>query len=214
MEILGKLFGSSARIKIMRLFLLNADYVFESAEVSKRSKIKIEIVRKEIALLTSANFLKKKQSVIRDATPTKSKKKKPIKKRTIGWVFNSNFPYKEEIKKLLVEANFLKKEELASRFQGVGKIKLLCASGVFISNPETRVDLMIVGDNIKKDTLSVVIKELEAEVGKELLYALFDTNDFTYRIGMHDKLVRDILDFPHEVIIDSGSFPQVSSKKL
>lgn len=210
MEILGKIFGSAVRVKMMRLFLLNPDYVFESAEVAKRSKSKIEAVRKELALLVVAGFLKKKQSIIRDTTPTRSKKKKPQKKRTIGWMFNPGFPYHEEIKKLLVEANFLKKEELASRFQGMGKIKLLYASGVFIGNPDTRVDLMIVGDNIKKDLVGGVIKDLEAEVGKELVYALFDTSDFIYRLGMYDKLVRDIVDFPHEKIVDTGSFPQLS----
>ena len=211
MEILGKIFGSPVRVKVMRLFLLNPDYVFESAEVSKRSKSKIEAVRKELGLLTSAGFLKKKQSIIRDTTPTRSKKKKPLKKRTIGWMFNQSFPYREEIQKLLVEANFLKKEEMASRFQGIGKIKLLYASGVFIGNTETRVDLLIVGDNIKKDMVGGIIKDLEAEVGKELVYALFDTSDFIYRLGMYDKLVRDILDFPHEKIIDNGSFPQLAS---
>ncbi len=214
MEILAKLFGSAVKVKMMRLFLLNPDYVFESSDIAKRSKSKVESVRKELGSLTSAGFLKKKQSVIRDVTPSRSKKKKPLKKRTIGWMFNPSFPYIEEIKKLLIEANFLKKEELASRFQGAGRIKLVYASGVFISNPETRVDLMIVGDNIKKDILSGIIKELEAEVGKELSYALFDTNDFTYRIGMYDKLVRDILDFPHEVIIDTGSFPHLTVPKL
>ena len=47
-----------------------------------------------------------------------------------------------------------------------------------------------------------VIRSIEAEIGKELRYASFETPDFRYRLGMYDKLVRDILDFPHKKVVD------------
>jgi hypothetical protein len=39
-------------------------------------------------------------------------------------------------------------------------------------------------------------------VGKELRYAFFSTDEFKYRMSMYDKLVRDILDYPHKVLLD------------
>ena len=51
METLSKLFGSSARIKIMKLFLSNPDDVFNNKEISKRAKVVLATVRKELNLL-------------------------------------------------------------------------------------------------------------------------------------------------------------------
>ena len=33
-------------------------------------------------------------------------------------------------------------------------------------------------------------------------YAAFGTEDFAYRFGMYDKFIRDIVDYPHERLID------------
>ena len=43
---------------------------------------------------------------------------------------------------------------------------------------------------------------MESEIGKELRYAFFDTQEFKYRMSIYDKLVRDILDYPHTVLVD------------
>jgi hypothetical protein len=50
--------------------------------------------------------------------------------------------------------------------------------------------------------LERAIRDIESEVGKELTYAAFKTDDFIYRLGMYDKFIRDILDYPHEKILD------------
>ena len=60
MEILGKLFGSEARVKILRLFFLNEEMGFEMKEIEKRTKLKATTVRKEIVALKSIGFIKKK----------------------------------------------------------------------------------------------------------------------------------------------------------
>jgi len=65
---------------------------------------------------------------------------------------------------------------------------------------------------MKKNVLQKVVKSLEAEIGKELDYAVFDTEEFKYRIDMYDKLVCDIIDLPHEKLIDDGSYPHIFPK--
>ena len=57
------------------------------------------------------------------------------------------------------------------------------------------------------------IKKLEAEIGAELTYAMFDTKEFLYRINMYDKLVRDILDYPHEVMFETKELSTQTLKK-
>ena len=46
------------------------------------------------------------------------------------------------------------------------------------------------------------MKIIESEIGKELRYAYFSTEDFQYRLSMCDKLTRDILDYPHKKILN------------
>ena len=46
------------------------------------------------------------------------------------------------------------------------------------------------------------MKTLESEIGKELRYSYFTTDDFNYRNGMCDKLTRDILDYPHKKLVN------------
>ena len=60
MEILGKLLGSTARVKIMRLFLLNKEGIFDIKDIEKRSLVRADVIRKELRLLESVGFVKKK----------------------------------------------------------------------------------------------------------------------------------------------------------
>lgn len=182
MEILGKMLGNPARVKIMRLFLLNKNKGFKNADIAKRSRVDAGVVRRELKLLFSVGF---------------------IKKRTLDWSFNSSFKYAHEFEGLLISSDTLNKEAIADNFKKAGKVKLLLVSGVFIKNKDSRVDLLLVGDKMKKSKIEEGIRKLEAEIGAELVYAMFDTKEFAYRLKMYDKLVRDILDFPHEVVVQT-----------
>ena len=86
--------------------------------------------------------------------------------------------------------------------KGVGKIKLLVLAGIFIKSPESRLDILVVGDQINKASLAKVLKSIESQIGKELLFSVFDSEDFKYRLSMRDKLVMDVLDFPHEKLVN------------
>ena len=65
------------------------------------------------------------------------------------------------------------------------------------------MDLLIVGDKLKRGKIEEGIKKIEAEIGIELVYAVFETKEFIYRLNMYDKLVRDVLDYPHQVILQA-----------
>ncbi len=40
------------------------------------------------------------------------------------------------------------------------------------------------------------------QIGKELNYSVLPTKEFLYRLRMRDKFIRDILDYPHEKILN------------
>lgn len=191
MEILGKLFGSTARVKLMRLFLLNPSTSFPTAEISKRSRVTVNTLKKELKLLNSVGYIKKRQK---------------------DWIFNASFKYTVELEDLLVNSDSVDNSSLYEVFKKAGKIKLLIAAGIFIKNKDSRVDLLIVGDRLKRAKIEDIIHKLESEIGTELAYAIFDSKEFTYRLNMYDKLIRDILDFPNEVVFQTKEFSTQSLK--
>lgn len=192
MEILGKMLGSTARVKIMRAFLLNPKAGFSAKDLSKRCRIAPELARKELRVLYSIGFIQNKSK---------------------GWVLNPDFKYISETESLLVNADSIDKGALTNTFRKLGRIKLLVVSGIFTKNKDTRVDLLVAGDKLKRKRIQEELKKLEAEIGRELTYAMFDTNEFIYRLNMYDKLVRDVLDFPHEVLIQAKELSTQLEKK-
>jgi len=191
-DTLGTLFNSPARVKIMRLFLLNPHAVLTPSSVAARSSVAQTIVRRELALLARAGFIFRK------------KERRAGKKSVEGWSLCASFEYIEALESLLFGTEFMDLSELAKRFKRTGKVKLLLLSGIFNHSPNARLDLLVVGDNLKRTVIDKIIRSLEAEIGKELAYAIFETSEFIYRASMYDKLIRDVVDFPHEKVINQG----------
>ena len=193
MELLGKLFGSPARVKILRLFLLNPLDVFDAKMVAAKSKVREPETKRELTLLKNAGVIGEKSFF---------KKNGAKSKRVTGCQLKSTFPLLAPLKNLIVSETPLDRNEVGRRLREAGKIKFLATSGVFLGEPEARVDILIVGDDLKKRSIESVLRTIEAEIGKELTYGAMETSDFLYRLGAYDKFVRDVLDFRHDTIID------------
>lgn len=200
MDILGKLFGSSARVRLMRLFLMNTEEVFDKADMGKRSKISGETLKKEVKLLEEIGLIRSR--VVVKMRPKPSGKDGVLeKKKVIGFGLNVSFPYLTPLKSLVTEIA-LGKEDVAGRFRNCGQMKLIIVAGIFIDESDSRVDILIVGDKLKKPLIEGVLRRLEAELGKELTYGIMETPDFEYRFGIYDKFIRDVIDYPHLVVLN------------
>lgn len=200
-DVLGKLFDSSARVKIMRLFLFNPEKIFEPSEVKTKSHVAPRIATSELSRLRAVGLIKRKRGS-KEILRTRGKKQTKKKKQINGWALNDRFQYLGALQSLLLSSKSFDRRIITKRFAGAGRIKLLLISGIFIKNEDSRIDILIVGDYLRKSIIGKALRALEAEMGKELRYAAFGTNDFTYRLGMYDKFVRDIVDYPHERLID------------
>lgn len=200
--ILEKLFGSAARIKIIRLFLLNPDSLFAPKEIARRCKVVPGAARREIALFKKIGFIKQKTETVDDLIKLKNGKIKNKKKKVQGLKLNEFFPLLRPLKNLVLNAAPIDRGEILKSFKRVGKMKLIILSGIFIQSDDSRVDLLLVGDSVKKGALERAVSSMEAEIGKELTYSVFGAKEFLYRLGMYDRFVRDILDYPHEKILN------------
>jgi hypothetical protein len=200
MDIFGTLFGSQARVKIIRLFLLNSEDVFENSEIVKRSKVTLKVVRKEVALLEKIGMIKKKSAFKENVSEEK-------KTRVQGWGLCNDFELLTPLKNFLINTDPMRESEITNKFKNAGKIKLLVVAGIFTHDEDSRVDLLIVGDDLKKGAIENALHAVEAEVGKEISYAYFDTQEFIYRVGICDKFVRDVLDYPHKKLLNKLEIP-------
>jgi hypothetical protein len=204
-EILERLFGGSAKVKIIKLFLFNVREIFDKDTISERTKSSSANVRRELGSLEKIKFVKK-----RTFFKEFESRGKMIKKRVDGWYVNPEFPLLSALQQLLIKTAPFSHNEIISKLSKAGKLKFVVITGVFIQDFDSRIDILVVGDNLSKARLDTSIKSMEAEIGRELRFSTFETADFKYRLDMYDKLVRDILDFDHEVVLDKMGIAQDS----
>lgn len=201
MELLSRLLGGQEKVKIMRYFLYHDDVFVDVATIADKTKSKATVVRKEVNALATIGFVEKKKGKMF----TVGRNGKSTSKEVVGYKLNIEFPHNQALKDLLFDFELLDKRELASRFKTVGRIKLFIVSGVFLAQRDSRVDVLMVGEAIKKPKAEKLFEALSAELGREVIYSMMDVEEYLYRFKMYDKFIRDILDMPHEKVIDKLS---------
>ena len=185
MDPLSRLFGSFARLKLLRLFLFNEESGFTVTDISFRTKTPKDQVRKELTQLLAAGVIRKRAS-----------------KNGAAYAVNRRFPYYDALLGFLRSTTSLSDTDIINTLKKAGALKVVAMSGLFTGAIETKVDILIVGDNLDDKKLEAAIHSLEAHLGRELAYAAFTTQDFRYRVGVYDRLVRDVFDYPHRTIVD------------
>lgn len=200
-EFLNTFFGGAAKVRLIKLFLYNPEKTFDVGEAASRAKVPDQNARKEIENLERIGFLRT-NSYVKDIRRQRNRKVFITRKKTHGWTLNQKFPYMEALETFLSNINPFKHKDIIEKISKAGKIQLVIVAGIFIKDPNSRVDLLVVGDNIKESFLEGVIHSIEADIGKEIRYAFFETAEFNYRRAVFDRLIRDILDYPHEKIIN------------
>ncbi len=188
-------------MKILRLFLGNPETCYTIAEIAKHAKVDSRVVRKEVNSFLKVGLLRK-DTCEQVVTTGRGKNKKEKTKRVAGVAADTRFEHFFALRSFVLNIAPTDNDSIVKKLGTAGKLKLVLVSGVFIQDADSRVDLLIVGDAIKDAQLKESIRDLEAQIGRELRFASFSTRDFTYRLGVYDRLIRDILDYPHQVLVD------------
>lgn len=184
-EVLENLFGSRARTRVLRFFLLNPDRDYSVAETARRNMLKISDARREINNFKKIKFI--------------SEKTKKGKKR---YRLNVNFAFYPELKNLMVKSNIYPQCESLGKIKNIGSVKLAMISGIFLNYPKSKADMILAADNINRRKLNNLISNIEAELGKEIEYVLMSGEELKYRINMMDRFLLDFIKDPHDEIIN------------
>ena len=185
MEPLARIFGSSARLKTVRLFVFNPDASLTISDIALRTKLSKDIVRHELSDLISSGLVRKKGAG-----------------STMCYQTNSRFEQFNALDSFIRDTTSVRPKSMLAALKRAGALKLVALSGLFTGVLESQIDLLVVGDNLDERVLSVIARSLEAELGREIRYASFETADFRYRLGVYDRLLRDVFDYPHRLLID------------
>ncbi len=185
-EVLNKFIGSPNRVKLLRFFISNPHSSLSLKELFARLKIETRALRKEIMVLSDIDFIKSIKKIDGDK-----------------WILNQSFPFLKPFKNLILAVFPISEYALLEKFKKVGRLKLFILSGKLIQEEnDSKVDILLVGDNVKRGLVTKILKNVEIEVGREINYVLMNSKDFRYRYDIRDKFVREILESPHQTVLD------------
>jgi len=221
MDVLEKLFGNPVRVRVMVFFLNGRGGIFDVTDIVKRTRIAQPKVRKElvalekIGMLIKRDFIKEEHKTVKTRKKSEPVKIKITKKKAVGFELNPEFIYQNALRHLLITSNPVDEKRLLARLSDGGKLQVVIVAGTLLHAwDEGRVDLLIVGDKLKNSIIEHTVKTFESELGKELRCAIFETNDFEYRLSVCDRLIRDILENPHKRLLDRLNVPETDTTTI
>ena len=189
------LFGSQARVKLLRFFLFNPSKEFTFDEISRRARLVRRTARTEMNALERAEVIKKKQFYAQEEGST-------VKKRVLGYALNKEFPNLQSLQTFLFETAPINGKTVLKHLRKAGTLDFVVIAGIFVRDFDQRIDVLLTMKKYFPAKVETAIRSLEAELGVEIRFAAFESSDLMYRVGMYDKLTRDVFDYPHQIIVD------------
>jgi len=189
------LFGSQARVKLLRFFLFNPSKEFTFDEISRRARLVRRTARTEMNALERAEVIKKKQSYFQEEGSDK-------KVRAIGYSLNRDFVNLQSLQTFLFETAPINGKTVLKHLRKAGALDVVVVAGIFVRDFDQRIDLLIAMKKYSPSKVETAVRSLEAELGVEIRFAAFESSDLMYRVGMYDKLTRDVFDYPHQIVVD------------
>lgn len=193
---IDQLFGSKTRVKLLYLFLSNPNRSFFVREITRKVDEQINSVRRELGNLLAIGIITSESS-----------------NNKLYYEVNQNYEHYAALKMLFgkktsaTKAAINKKEDdaqdmsIAGQIARVGVIELAILSKGFTRDERSPVDILVVG-SVNKSQLKKVIKSIEEEEGREILYAVMPPKEFQYRQDVNDRFVSDVLNAKKTVIIE------------
>jgi len=154
-------------------------------EIAKKNMLPSGATRKELNELIKIKFLTKHT-------------RKGVKYYALDQTFHFYF----ELKNLFAKSTSSPQCKNLTKLKNIGDVKLALVSGIFLNYPKSKVDMVIVANNVSRGKLKSVMNGLEAEVGKEVSFVLMNSDEFKYRLDMLDRFLIDFIEGTHMELID------------
>lgn len=168
---------SQARVKMLDLFFTNVEEMFYVREITRKTKEEINAVRRELERLVRVGLLKSEERGNR-----------------LYYTLNSRYVFFQELQQMVIKNSGLGLK-LRKLRRKLGTITFVMFSGKFVRRKpivQGEVDLLVIGDVVLAE-LDALIKEEEQILGREINYAVFSEDEFSFRKQRRDPFIMDVL---------------------
>ena len=200
-----QLFGSKTRVKLLYLFYGNPNRPFYVREITRKVDEQINSVRRELSNLLSIGI------IISDTENNKlyyEVNQKYDFYTPLSQIFG-NAPSTGEASEDTIGATL---ESATARYWApAGNIELVVYTGALTREERINVDILLVGQ-INKTAAANLVQGLEKQEGKELRYAIMDSETAEYRSSIKDRFWSDLERAKKQVIIDKRAFFKPAKK--
>jgi len=174
------LFSSTARVKVLALFLLNSETSFYQRQISSLTGLPIHAIQREVDRLRTLGLLVSS-----------------ARGNQVHFQVNRDFFLFPELR-----AIFLKTTGLAAligtALQKTAQITSAFVYGSYAANQETiasDIDLLVVGD-LSSRALHATLQEAEGVTHREINYVLFSPEEFRMKVQAKDGFLQNVLAGP------------------
>lgn len=181
------------RAKILRLFVLNNKETFTISEIARRAGVSGHATHSEVFMLKKAGIVREEKG---------SGKTAAARARSARFSIDVTHPEWNALSSFVHEISPEQFGDVEKTLRRAGRLNVLVLSGVFVGDSTRPADILLVADSIDDERLEKAVRSFEPKYGREIRYALFSTPEFRYRLTIHDRIVRDTLDYPHRILVN------------
>ena len=178
--------NSKLKKEILAILLLYPKRSFSPQELAAMTRGSIRLVSECLRELTAA-----------EVTEAATKKGRRY------YRLNPYFPLLHELRDLVFDPKPRYDDGVAKLLRQLPEARMIVLSGVFTLAPHLPVDILLIGDMMNRQKLLRTMEEIEGLTGQEVNYALLGRSEYQERLYMNDRLLRDVLDNPHIVVLNT-----------
>ena len=202
------LFGSKTRVKLMKVFLDNPDQRFFVRELTRLTDSLINSVRRELDNLVKLELVLFEDDLTKvdDATVSGMNAKK-------YYYLNPRNVFQKDLLNLFAKGKYIMENRLSDSLVALPGVKYVSLGGFFVEDQVSDVDVMIVIDEIGKESAKALFAQFEKENNRPIRYTIMDLVEFNLRSEINDKFLKHILSNPKNlVVVDNLPKPKTENK--
>lgn len=174
---LSDLLISKVRVKMLTLFFEKPSEMFYVREITRLVKEEINAVRRELDRMLEAGLLKSEQ-----------------RSNRLYYTLNKKYLFFQELQRIVIKTSGIGKKIRKLR-RKLGNVDYVVFTGAFINQEKLdrdQLDILIVGEVVLPE-IEALIKAEEKDFGREINYAVLETEEFEFRKARRDPFIMEVM---------------------
>lgn len=174
---LNDLLISKVRVKMLTLFFEKPNEMFYVREITRLVKEEINAVRRELDRMLEAGLLKSEQ-----------------RSNRLYYTLNKKYLFFQELQRIVIKTSGIGKKIRKLR-RKLGNVDYVVFTGSFINQEKLdrdQLDILIVGEVVLPE-IEALIKAEEKDFGREINYAVLETEEFEFRKARRDPFIMEVM---------------------